>query len=126
MRTPLRILRGLRFAARFGFSVDPDTADAMRRMAPLLGFVSGERALPELYGMLKGDHIESVLMEYGDVLSALIPEIRPALRCPQKSRFHCYGVWEHTAKAVAAAPPDSPPSACPALARPRKAALPQA
>jgi len=104
---PLRILRGLRFAARFGLTVDPATADAMRRMAPLLGFVSGERALPELYGMLRGDHVETVLMEYGDVLSALIPEIRPALRCPQKSRFHCYGVWEHTAKAVAAAPPDS-------------------
>ncbi|HWP79376.1 MAG TPA: HD domain-containing protein [Candidatus Acidoferrum sp.] len=103
---PLRMLRGLRFAARFGFAVEGATADAMRRMAPLLGFVSGERALPELYGMLKGDHIEAVLMEYGDVLSALVPEIRPALRCPQKSRFHCYGVWEHTAKAVAVSPPD--------------------
>ncbi len=103
---PLRILRGLRFAARFGFSVEPTTAEAMRRMAPLLGFVSGERAAPELFGMLIGNSVEPVLLAYGEVLSALIPEIRPALRCPQKSRFHCYGVWEHTVKAITASPPD--------------------
>ena len=103
---PLRMLRGLRFAACFGFTVEQSATKALVKMAPLLGFVSGERASPELFAMLTGDNIEQILMDYGDVLSALIPEIRPALKCPQKSRFHSYGVWQHTVKAVAAAPKD--------------------
>ena len=39
----LRILRGLRFASRLGFAIEPDTAAAIRRGAPLLRHIAPER-----------------------------------------------------------------------------------
>ena len=64
----LRILRGLRFAARLGLEAAPETERALRRGAPL-------------------------------------PELLPCVGFDQRSRYHCWDVWEHTARAVAAAPP---------------------
>jgi tRNA nucleotidyltransferase (CCA-adding enzyme) len=44
----LRALRAIRFAARFGFSIDPDTWGAIERSAPHLGRLSPERVKQEL------------------------------------------------------------------------------
>src|SRR5204863_2430653 len=44
----LRLLRAVRFAARFGFEVDPATADAIRANAPLIKAISPERIAEEL------------------------------------------------------------------------------
>lgn len=48
----LRMLRAVRFAARFGFSIDPETADAIRRGAEQLQGVSRERIGQEVKRML--------------------------------------------------------------------------
>ena len=45
---PLRMVRGCRFAARFGFDFDPETEQAIRDHAPLLDNVARERLIPEL------------------------------------------------------------------------------
>jgi poly(A) polymerase len=48
----LRMLRAIRFAARFEFSIAPDTADAIRQHAPELVGVSRERIGHEMRRML--------------------------------------------------------------------------
>ncbi len=44
----LRALRGIRFASRFGFALDPATLDAIRDSAPHLGRLSAERVKQEI------------------------------------------------------------------------------
>lgn len=101
----LRILRALRFAARLGFAVEPGTAAAIRRCAPLLENIAPERIRTELTGMLCGEHVLEVLLGYPDVLGVFLPEILPCVGFDQHSVYHCYDVWEHTARAVAAVRP---------------------
>lgn len=50
----LRLLRTIRFTARLGFSVDASTLDAVKRLAPTLSVVSGERMLAELRLLMDG------------------------------------------------------------------------
>lgn len=101
----LRIMRGLRFASRLGLRVEPETAAALHRYAPLLEHIAAERILVELTGLLCGEHVLEVLMEYPDVLGVFMPEILPCVGFDQRSVYHCYDVWEHTARAVAAVKP---------------------
>ena len=100
----LRILRGLRFAARLGFSVEAGTDRALRACAPLLERIAPERVREELTGILCGPYAETVLRSYPDVLGVVLPEIAPSVGFDQRSVYHCYDVWEHTARAVGAAP----------------------
>ena len=101
----LRILRGLRFASRLGFAIELDTAGAIHRCAPLLRNIAPERILVEMTGILCGEHAAEVLLDYPDVLGVFMPEILPCVGFDQHSVYHCYDVWEHTARAVAAAKP---------------------
>lgn len=48
----LRILRGLRFAARFGFEIEPSTWAAMQALAPGLASLSAERVRDEWFKSL--------------------------------------------------------------------------
>ena len=100
----LRILRGLRFAARLGFSIEAGTDRALRACAPLLERIAPERVREELTGVLCGPYAETVLVSYPDVLGVVLPEIAPSVGFDQRSVYHCYDVWEHTARAVGAAP----------------------
>ena len=52
----LRMLRAVRFTATLGFSLDPETADAIRAMASELIVVSSERIAQELKKMLLDPH----------------------------------------------------------------------
>jgi tRNA nucleotidyltransferase (CCA-adding enzyme) len=54
--------------------------------------------------MLSGVSVYEILTEYPDVLSVFIPEIVPMIGFDQKSPYHCFDVWTHTAASVAAAP----------------------
>ena len=105
----LRILRGLRFAARLGFAVEAETGRAMVNRAADLREIAPERVRVELEGLLCGDHAAQVLLDWPEVLGAVLPEILPCVGFDQRSRYHCYDVWEHTARAVEAAPPQPIP-----------------
>ena len=100
----LRMLRALRFAARFGFTIEPDTATAIHRNKFLLTHVAAERIREELTGLLCGSCVEPVLRQYHDVLSVPIPELAPLAGFKQYNRHHCHDIWGHTIAAVAAAP----------------------
>ena len=72
---PLRILRGLRFAAVLGFSVEEGTAAAMLEGASLLSHVSGERIAVELGGFLSGEGTTGLLQRFESVFRVLLPEL---------------------------------------------------
>lgn len=72
----LRILRGLRFAARLGFSLEEKTAKAMHRKKSLLGAIAAERIFAELSGLLEGKYAAEILAEHGTILTVVLPELR--------------------------------------------------
>ena len=102
----LRILRGLRFASRLGFSIAPETAAAMERQKALLAYVSGERIYKELTGILIGTYAQQVLEQYGSVLTAVLPELQPSMGFLQHSPFHNRDVWQHTLEALGKSRPE--------------------
>ena len=68
----LRILRALRFASRFGFEIHPETAAAMRKLAPSMKSLARERVYSEIKGMACGIYAQSVMNEYADVVSFVL------------------------------------------------------
>ena len=102
----LRILRALRFAAVYDFEIEPATSGALRKMAPDLHNVAGERIREELLKLLCGKAAGRILREYPDVLSEIIPEIRPMIGYDQQNHHHSYDLWEHTVRGVEGVPPD--------------------
>lgn len=102
----LRIMRALRFAARFGFAIERETAISVRRNRHLLENVSAERIFKELKGILVGAGVLDMLLAFPEVFSCIIPELAPSIGFDQHTSYHCYDVWTHSAYAVAAAPAD--------------------
>ena len=102
----LRILRALRFASVYDFTVEPATASALRRMAPDLSRVAGERIREELLKLLCGKAAGRILREYPEVLAEIIPEIRPMIGYDQQNHHHSYDLWEHTVRGLEGVPPE--------------------
>ena len=102
----LRILRALRFASVYGFEVEEATASALRRMAPDLSRVAGERIREELLKLLCGKAAGRILRDFPDVLAQVIPEIGPMIGYDQQNHHHSYDLWEHTVRGVEGVPPD--------------------
>lgn len=71
----LRILRLYRFAARFGFAIDPATGAAARALGPHLDCVSAERIQEELLKLLAAPRPGSYLEPA--VLAIILPELEP-------------------------------------------------
>lgn len=69
----LRILRALRFAARFNFKVDVETKIAMTKCKNLLNNISAERIQSEFYNTLCFPGAYNVLTECSDIMQAIIP-----------------------------------------------------
>ncbi|MBR3927238.1 MAG: CCA tRNA nucleotidyltransferase [Akkermansia sp.] len=102
----LRIMRALRFASRFDFGIESETAFSIRRNRHLLENVSVERIFKELKGMLMGKGVLSMLQAFPDVMACIIPELAPSFGFDQRNPHHIHDVWTHTAYAVQAAPAD--------------------
>ena len=104
----LRILRGLRFAARLNFSIEEETARAMETCKELLHNIAPERIFTELKGILTGPGAGRVLRTYPGIFFTILPELAPMEGFDQKSPYHIHDIWTHTAGAVEAAPPEAP------------------
>jgi tRNA nucleotidyltransferase (CCA-adding enzyme) len=77
----LRALRGIRFAARFGFEIDPETWEAIARSAPHLGRLSAERVHQELEKTMEQVERPSAALEMwrrAGALATLIPGLESA------------------------------------------------
>lgn len=98
---PIRIMRAVRFACEFGFSIADATQDAILQNTHYLQLVASERVRDEFVRMLMGSHmIASVrMMQRMGILSAVFPEIDAMCGCPQ-SPPHRGDVFEHTLSAL--------------------------
>ena len=101
----LRILRGVRFAARFRLTPEPETLRAMNRLAMLTDGLARERVLDELCKFLPVATAEH-LLAYQTVLVRVIPELGACVNFAQYSTHHSYDVYTHTAHVVELVPQD--------------------
>jgi poly(A) polymerase len=95
----LRMLRAVRFAARFGFSLDAAALEAIRKLAPLIHDVSAERVRDELLKILtEGEARRGFeLLDETGLLREVLPEVKATQGVPQPPEFHPEGdVWVHT------------------------------
>lgn len=94
---PMRILRGVRLAARLGFAIEPQTRQWMKESVRLLEKPSAERIRDEFFKILEGPRPETALraLELLGVFDVLLPEVA-ALRGVEQSAPHVYDVWTHT------------------------------
>ena len=94
---PLRMLRGARFRAQLGFDLDPEAAEAARRMAPSLEIVAAERVQQELAKLLLAAEPSAgirVLVDSG-IADQVLPEV-PALRLEIDEHARHKDVYEHS------------------------------
>ena len=101
----LRILRGLRFAARFGFEIEENTRTAMHTEIAGLDTLTRERVLTELEGFLLAATTQDILAG-AELLFRVIPELKPQLGFDQKNPHHEHDIFTHTAMVVERAPKD--------------------
>lgn len=97
----LRLMRAIRFASNYGFTIEPNTAASIHRNVALLKNISVERINTELCKILCGDGVLQILLDYKDVICEIIPELKPCDGFEQNNRFHQYTVYDHIAHAVA-------------------------
>lgn len=95
----LRMLRAVRFAARFGYAIDPATFRAIHKLAPQIHQVSAERIRDELTKMLTEGHARRafLLLDESGLLREVLPEISAMKGVEQPPQYHPEGdVFVHT------------------------------
>ena len=95
----LRMMRAVRFAARFGFEIEPDTLAAARNLAAEITHVSIERIREELTKLLTEGAARRgfELLDESGLLAVILPDIARMKGVEQPPQFHPEGdVWIHT------------------------------
>lgn len=95
----LRLLRAVRFAARFGFTIEPQTFAAIVELAPKIRVISAERIRDELTRILTegGPGRGLRLLDSTGLLPHLLPEVKDLQGVEQPPEHHPEGdVWNHT------------------------------
>jgi poly(A) polymerase len=107
----LRMLRAVRFAARFTFDLEPGTAVAIRELAPAVSQVSRERVRDELTRMLTEGHAQRAfeMLDAIGLLAQVLPEVAKMKGVAQPPQYHPEGdVWVHTMLLLAGLPASCP------------------
>ena len=95
----LRLVRAVRFAARFGYAIEPATFAAIRQRAAEVRQVSAERLRDELTKLLTEGAARRgfELLDEAGLLEAVLPEVARMKGVEQPPQFHPEGdVWIHT------------------------------
>jgi len=106
----LRLLRAVRFAARFGYKIDPATWEALRTHAADIHAVSAERIREEVLKIFA--HPTRVrgfdLLDESGLLREILPEVDKLKGCEQPPQFHPEGdVFVHTRAMLELLPPEA-------------------
>lgn len=72
----LRILRGLRFAARLDFKIEDNTKKAILKSFPLLTNIKSERIAIEFLEILNCQNISGLLKEYFQIFQQIVPNLK--------------------------------------------------
>ncbi len=103
----LRMLRAVRFAARFGFAIAPATLDAIRAAAPAVTDMAAERIGEEIVKMLcEGSARRAFeLLAATSLLEVVLPEVAALRGVAQSPDHHPEGdAWDHTLLLLAQLP----------------------
>ena len=95
----LRMLRAVRFAARFGYTIEPQTFAAINELAAQIHQVSRERIRDEVLKMLTEGSAKRAfeLLDETALLEQVLPEIKKMQGVEQPPEYHPEGdVWVHT------------------------------
>ncbi|MBL8028125.1 MAG: CCA tRNA nucleotidyltransferase [Fibrobacteres bacterium] len=95
----LRLMRAVRFASRFSLQIEPETWNAVQKLAHQIIEVSSERIRDELDKMLMGPnpHKAMELLSDSGIMKIILPEILRLKGVEQPPEFHPEGdVWQHT------------------------------
>ena len=107
----LRMLRAVRFAARFGFTIESSTFNAIRLMAAEIQQISAERIREELTKLLTEGAARRgfELLDAVGLLEEVLPEIAAMKGVEQPPQYHPEGdVWVHTLLMLDGLPKDAP------------------
>lgn len=110
---PLRMLRAIRFAARFGFEIEATTWQAIVAEAERLqtSAISAERIRDEFLKIAKLPgakfRLGMELLLRSRLLEQFLPEMLPMIGCTQ-GNWHLHDVWDHTLLALTFLPDDAP------------------
>jgi poly(A) polymerase len=95
----LRIVRAVRFAARLGLSIEPETRRALKALADLVQLITPERLQQELRIILtdRDPALALRMMDELGMLTRIFPELGDAKGCEQPKNYHPEGdVFVHT------------------------------
>ena len=109
----LRMLRAIRFAARFSFPIEERTFAAIKTHAPEIHAVSAERVRDELTKLLTegAARLGFELLDESGLLLQLLPEVAAMKGVEQPPQYHPEGdVWIHTRMMLAGLPSGTSPS----------------
>ncbi len=109
----LRMMRAVRFAARFGYEIEPQTFAAIRRLAHDIHQVSRERIRDEIVKMLTEGRARRAfeLLDATGLLHEVLPDVEKMKGVQQPPQFHPEGdVWGHTLLLLEKLAPGSSPT----------------
>jgi tRNA nucleotidyltransferase (CCA-adding enzyme) len=103
---PLRILRGIQFAARFNLEIERYTKIDMHYHRELIPTISVERIQEEFNKLLLSNNTEYgfELLRDIDILMFIIPELEACWKCKQGPKYHKLDVYGHIMKVVSLVP----------------------
>lgn len=95
---PLRILRAIRYACRFGFDIAESTQLGMKNDSDKLRFLSSKRVTDELIKIVCFPNPAKYLdlMRELNIWQIIIPELTPIFSLEQNKKYHDNDVWNHT------------------------------
>lgn len=105
---PLRILRAIRFACRFGFEIEEVTEKKLKSMGKNLLDISKERWMMEMDKILMSEcaGYGLQLLWENEIFKFIIPELQLQFNYDQNSKYHKFLLHIHTKKVVSATPKD--------------------
>ncbi len=92
----LRMMRAIRFSAQLGYTIEGNTLEAIKALAPHLRQISAERIQVELTKLLISGHPDYLRTAYdAGVTNIILPEFDKVMRTEQNHPHHKYSVGEH-------------------------------
>ncbi len=103
-----RIMRAIRFKSQLGFRIEKNTERAIHQFYEkvLIG-VAAEQIERELRDILTGPYVFDVLTKFRDVISFVLPPLKPCLNFIQNNKYHIHhNLYEHIIHVASLTKPD--------------------
>ncbi len=103
----LRIMRAIRFSAQLGYTIEEETCEAIKELAPTLEAISAERIRVELEKLLVSPNPDYLRYAYEmGITKVILPEFDTCMETPQNHPHHMYSVGEHVLHSLDKIEPD--------------------